>query len=66
MATPRSTGPTKSPPFGKSRGNVGKANKPQPPVPAKKPAKPSVGKGKPFSRPGSPVPGMQGMGGKGY
>jgi hypothetical protein len=63
VATPRSSGPTKSPPFGKSKSNVGKANKPQPPIPEAQPEKPSVGRGRPFTKPGAPRQGMKGMGG---
>jgi len=71
MPTPRSSGPpgqTKAPPFGKSKSNVPKAG-PQPPIPAKKPKSPSVGKpfgGKgapPFTKKGAPSPGMKGLGG---
>jgi hypothetical protein len=64
MPTPRFAGPpgtTKAPPFGKPSKQAKKSG-PQPPIPGKKAKSPSVGKGRPFSKPGSPNPGMKGMG----
>ena len=60
MATPRKSakaGIPAQPPFKGPSPFAKKASGPQPPIPAKKPAKPSVGKGRPFSKPGSPRPG---------
>lgn len=66
MATPRKSakaGIPAQPPFGKSKSNVPNTS-PQPPIPTSRPSKPSVGKGKPFGKPGAPSPGMKGFGGK--
>jgi hypothetical protein len=65
VATPRmaAKGPPKGPPFGKLSAHAKKSG-PQPPIPATKVAKPSVGKGKPFTKPGTPTPAMKGMGGR--
>ena len=60
MATPRKSakaGIPKQPPFGGLSAQAKKSG-PQPPIPGKKPAKPSVGKGRPFSKPGAPKPGL--------
>lgn len=60
MATPRYAGPPGAPkakPFGKLSAQAKKSG-PQPPIPATRTKKPSVGKGRPFTKPGAPKAGL--------
>lgn len=59
MATPRYAGPPGAPKqkFGKLSAQTKKLSGPQPPIKAKAPARPSVGKGRPLTKPGAPKAG---------